>query len=402
MVPEEVPGRLTLAAISFARSSRTATVVLSNGERATMPVPEGYFADTSRVEAHHFFPSACLLVAVTTDGDEIVFELPAPGWAPTGARPSVYLDQNQWSTLFKAHYTPDRVSQVELAAAKRLVELANARKVRLPASSGTYAETTKFTDNLSRYRLATTILQISAGWQLRDPLEVRRAELRAAMAQARMPEHVITLEANALHGPSRRDPVKAGSPAFPDHVNLALAAVVSALSMIEVALDAEHIVPGRPTGWVEWSQKFSDWLDTEARSADKKRASVDVFLLHDLRFEIAEEAARAGLTQGQLAEWSATRFAADVARMPSLGLFRELVHERHLNKGTTWRENDLTDLIYLSCAAGYADFVVCERATAGLLRNAITKRGSGARVFRRLADAVPEIEARLQRDSDQA
>ena len=48
------------------------------------------------------------------------------------------------------------------------------------------------------------------------------------------------------------------------------------------------------------------------------------------------------------------RFAP--APSPAVGLFREVLHSRHLNKGTTWRPNDLTDMIYLSCAAGYADY----------------------------------------------
>jgi hypothetical protein len=54
---------------------------------------------------------------------------------------------------------------------------------------------------------------------------------------------------------------------------------------------------------------------------------------------------------------------------------------------------DLTDMIYLSCAAGYADYVVCERATAGTLREAVRRRGGGTQVFRRLQDAVPVISS---------
>jgi hypothetical protein len=71
------------------------------------------------------------------------------------------------------------------------------------------------------------------------------------------------------------------------------------------------------------------------------------------------------------------------------------MHARHLNHGTTWRPNDLTDLLYLSCAAAYADVIVAEGHMAGILRQALGRLTRPASVFKKLRDAVPSIEALL-------
>jgi hypothetical protein len=85
----------------------------------------------------------------------------------------------------------------------------------------------------------------------------------------------------------------------------------------------------------------------------------------------------------------------DTPELPATGVFREMLHERHLNKGTVWRHNDLTDMVYLSCAAGYADFVVCERHMGNVLTQGLKRLRRPTLVFRRLRDAVPAIEGRL-------
>ncbi|MCX5606670.1 hypothetical protein OHB39_03540 [Streptomyces sp. NBC_00047] len=73
-----------------------------------------------------------------------------------------------------------------------------------------------------------------------------------------------------------------------------------------------------------------------------------------------------------------------------------MLHSRHLNKGTTWRPNDLTDMVYLSCAAGYADFVVCEKHMRDPLQHGLKRLGRSAQVYRQLTDAVVAIEEALE------
>lgn len=56
------------------------------------------------------------------------------------------------------------------------------------------------------------------------------------------------------------------------------------------------------------------------------------------------------------------------ARMPALGAFTRLMVMRQINASHKWRPNDLTELIFLSCAAGYVDYVAAEKHTGTQLR----------------------------------
>jgi len=163
-------------------------------------------------------------------------------------------------------------------------------------------------------------------------------------------------------------------------------------------LDAEPVESTPPEGWVAANQRFSDWLDGEQRDSGQKRKCIDVLLLSDLQQEIAGEASAAGCSPDQMSTWSRRRFASDVAKMPNTGLYRELLHNRHLSRGYRWQPNDLTDMIYLSCAAGYADFVICERSTATAVVRAQQRLGRPRNTFTSLLEAVPEIADRIRAD----
>ncbi|XVV15105.1 hypothetical protein ACQP2X_12405 [Actinoplanes sp. CA-131856] len=77
-----------------------------------------------------------------------------------------------------------------------------------------------------------------------------------------------------------------------------------------------------------------------------------------------------------------------ISELPATGLLRELTYERHLNVGATWRRNDLTDMMYLSFAIGYADVVVRERHMRTALHQSLRSLGRSTQVFRRLSDAI--------------
>jgi hypothetical protein len=64
-----------------------------------------------------------------------------------------------------------------------------------------------------------------------------------------------------------------------------------------------------------------------------------------------------------------------------------------LNADDRWERNDLNDLLYLCCAAAYADIVVGEKKTCNYLQRVQSNVTPGAQVFAGLADALPSIEA---------
>ncbi|MBF5083091.1 hypothetical protein [Quadrisphaera sp. INWT6] len=271
----------------------------------------------------------------------------------------------------------------------------------LPASSAHYYETTKWTHDASRYRLGLSILQHSHGWQLRDPLQVRRDEISRSFQHALfggpppVGSDTITLSPDVIHGEVRGGRAIEVPPDFPPDMATLHRALVSASALIDVMLDMEHIPAQAPTRWTAANQAFSDWLDTQPLDSNQKRNSIDAFLMNDLVTEIAEEALKGGLTIDQVRVWMENG-GKSIALTPGLGLYREMMQDRHLKVGLTWRPSDLTDMIYLSMAAGYADVVVCENSMGASLNTGIKRLHRNTSVFRRLSDALPTIETMLE------
>ncbi|HEX8001576.1 MAG TPA: hypothetical protein VF519_02660 [Mycobacteriales bacterium] len=397
---------LPIVLVTMSRDDVSVSFLRADGKEARFPLRTSPFSETSALARLHLAPTddsfaGRVLLAVTATGDDIAFELASgDDHKQLAGRLIVYLDQNQWSVLSKASDPAARIPDEDRVAAQRLANLARDRRLVLPASSGHYHETTKWTDDAARHRLGLTILQLSRGWQLRDPLQIRRDEIRASYehmfldAPAPRAGSVVTLMPNTIHGPSRGAPPPKPPPDFPPALAAEYSALVSATALIDVMLDRDHIPATPPTAWAQTNQRFSDWLDQEPRDSRQKRKAVDVLLLQDLQQELAEEALSSGITPTQMSEWI-WQHPVQFAALPALGLFREVLHDRHLNRGVTWRPNDLTDMVYLSTAAAYTDAVVCERSMGSALKRGLTRLGRTTPVFRRLREAVPAIERML-------
>jgi len=387
------------------RADSSIVFVREDGKEARFPLGTSPFSATSALASLHWAPSdasfaGSVLLAVTVAGDTVVFELPSDDQEQLAGRLIVYLDQNQWSVLSKANDPSSRIPDEDRAAALRLEDLARGGALILPASSAHYHETTKWSHDAARYQLGLTVLQLSRGWQLRDPLQVRRDEIRASYAQmfragpTPSARAVVTLMPDKLHGPPRGGHSSEPPLDLPPHMAAAYKALLSATVLIDVMLDHDHIPATPATGWTQTNQQFSDWLDQESRDSQQKRKAVDVLLLQDLQRELAEEAHSSGITPMQMSSW-VRQHAVRLAELPALGVFREILHDRHLNQGLTWHPNDLTDMLYLSTAAAYTDVIVCERTMGSALRGGLTRLGRNTPVFRRLRDAVPALEHML-------
>lgn len=92
------------------------------------------------------------------------------------------------------------------------------------------------------------------------------------------------------------------------------------------------------------------------------------------------------------ADWLLELNEEQIASMKSLGIYRELLHEKISDPGTIWEQNDLTDMMYLSCGAAYADHVVGERRLISDLRCGLARLGRQVNVHSKLANLVPALD----------
>ena len=394
----------SLIRISIDWPTHVVTLHRSDGAVGTaqLPIADGFRATRVRRTTWNMLLNG--FIAETVDGDEVALELHSFDEVDQmDGRLVVYLDQCVWRRLSDAQHDPAAIGNpAELAAARELINLVEQRKVLLPLSAGHHSETTHWRDHARRYQLGLTTLRLSRGWQMRDPLVVRRQEikdglLRHIQARSLVPASpVFTLQPNAASG--RVAPVDTPSD-FPPEAAHMMQTLTYLTTMVSVILDSEPIAATtEKLAWVEVNQRFSDWLDNETtRPGPQKRKSVDVLLLNDIGQEVAEEAHRAGLHPSQMSTWVRGPMFRDMEQVAALGIYRAVLQDRHLNVGTTWAPNDLTDMIYLSTATGYADIVVAERHMTNMLTQAQRRLRRTLSVYPSLARALPVINDHLER-----
>ena len=383
----------SITSIVMDRATSTATI-LSSDRKETFPMLPSPFEPSSAIVRLTYIPSDNRLHLKTDRGDTIIAELPTlHNPAPRGGRPVVYLDQKDWSLLANVIYDPGKVgSHVEGEAAERLIALARETKVILPMSQAHMGETSQWTNAERRYRLALTVAQLSRGWQMRHPLDIRRYELRQSIASRMQldplpPLDVITLEGCAAQLKSfsrRHDRSHARLPARTAH---AIDALTCISSYFGAMLDAEAVLKNPVPGWASENQSFTDWLAGEAKTPAQKRKSTGARFFADLQLELVQAARESGITASEINTWLDTIFD-DIRAMRSLGLFSEVYQDKHLNQRAPWHSNDLTDLMYLTCAAGYADYVVGERSLVSYVNQATRRLGKPTNIYPRVSDLL--------------
>jgi hypothetical protein len=330
-------------------------------------------------------------------GDEVTLETgPFDSTEPQrDGRPVVYLDQCHWVTLAQQRWAPEKVAERDRDAAARLIELAEGRRVILPLSGGHLTETTGL---LGRHRrhLATTMIGLSGGWQMLNPVVVRGRELSAALAGRDLTvAGVFGLEPYSLFidGPE----MPSGADDLPAPWPETHRRVVYALSIYSTLVEPERLESEEGADMAErWAARHHALaLDMRQRGTAKKDIP-DVawaMLLSDLQQEIAEAAMGARVSFADAVKWLENDARNDLASMPYLARHYELIRQRLSNADDRWEGNDLTDINYLACAAGYADVVVGEKKMSEYLRRAEARVPSGANVYRTLPDVVAGLES---------
>jgi hypothetical protein len=133
---------------------------------------------------------------------------------------------------------------------------------------------------------------------------------------------------------------------------------------------------------------FAQWLAESGQSKEAKRKQTGWFFLSDTTGELATAATMCGLSTEQYSTRLQNDAISAVEQLPALGLYREALYDKTVNSASKWEDNDLTDLFYLSCAAGYADHVVCEREAASVLRQGSRRLKRNVAIHRSLQELV--------------
>lgn len=339
---------------------------------------------------------------VLRNGEQVTLEVGTR--ATRGARPIVYLDQNQWILLARHRYAPEKLNSEQRAACAAVSALAARGDVILPLS-GAHAVETARADGRWRHDLAMTMLSLSRGWQMLSPLKVRMLELGHDMtgSPVRRDEHATTvfgLKPSALYTAESSYELS-----YPDRLPPAAHELVQRLTwgcaFVETLLEDE----------IDDAERGRDLADRWARvhgeiarsirgsSPEQARLTTHGCVLADLKADIARSARAAGMTQAEFDEWlAATR--STISRMPYIGRLEEVVYHRLRNPTAGWNRNHLNDVHFLCCAAGYADIVVCEKETADHLQRAVRRAAPGAEIHKSLARGWDALQSLSETPSE--
>ncbi len=346
-----------------------------------------------------FVPRTSSLEVELTSGITLTMEIGT--LLATVERPVVYLDQNHWIDLARYCIGSSQISEERVRVCRRITELVEARQIILPVSGAHLVEIAK---NAGRQRrdVAQVMMKYSQGWQMISPLRARAHELLhlfGAEPAALGKSQVFTLNPHALWADdrNRQRPADCLDGSLPAELQGLLDRITWAEALLETFVDPEPTVSDigteRAEKWANSFQELAIHVRNTPQARQHLRGMTRVRALNDFIQDIAQAALVAGWSTEEFQQWWSLRAENDISAVPMLGRFRELVHLRVSNADDKWHRNDLNDTLFLCTAGAYADIVVGEKKMTSYLMRVQGKVPDGARLFRRLEDALPTIEA---------
>ena len=149
--------------------------------------------------------------------------------------------------------------------------------------------------------------------------------------------------------------------------------------------------PAARQRWLDGYRNFAGQVHGQKLSPDETRSIAHAVLASDLRDETIQAAQSVGASDADLATWLTDRAETDFERAPHLATLEELLYHRLRSRDDHWKPNDLLDMHFLSCAAGYADLVVAERKFSDYLSRARRRHRMNAAVAATLPGAIEAL-----------
>lgn len=378
-------------------ANRQIKIIYQDGREDTQEMKDDDPLLNSEIKQSIFDWEKWWVIIITSRDHLIITEAYSPvGSPPLRSRPSIYLDQNHWSAVANALIEPKTIKPPERReAAQRLAELAKDAGAVLPLSSAHLAETTPlFGDR--RYNLGATMANLSGGWQMRHPVEVWKSEVREVLADViegfpslTQGGPVITLEPQAmLHGTSRVRNMNIND------VELFTLTLTDPNVIVELLIHPEKLERISVAGWAERNQNLTDHVANLADDISQKRTKAVYAFWYECLYMLRTELDELGISAELIMSIDIKVIKRKLDEKPMLRHLAYLFIQRYVDKSIRWKENDLNDMVFLACAAGYADYVVAENHTGRQLQQFQASTGRKSNVFRTLEDLV----VALQRD----
>jgi hypothetical protein len=371
------------------------TIVFQSGKRVVEPLAGDRQSIDFPIAKSIFDWEKWWITTITRRGDLVIFM----GYNPTNEpmrphRPAVYLDQNKWSLIAASLVTPERVKDTaELEAAKEVLRFANDDGIVLPLSSAHLLETSALHTE-RRYEVGIAIASLSAGWQMRHPMNVLQHEaalslgqlLAAPAAALPMPRPVITTEPHAWE--QAPNPGLGETPDGSAGVFLEMLKGPSAL--VAQLVDPDPLAREPATTWAEHHARITRQFATIGGTKEVRRAVARRRYWNE-NLGIYRHALIHRFKSYDFPTFSDSELKRFLGRGEMTSLLSELFSQRFLDRNSRWSRNDLIDMLYLSCAAGHCDYVVCEARTGTQLRQIQRQQGKPQTVFTSLSSLVEAL-----------
>ncbi len=281
---------------------QAATFELVDGATFAVPFPPELSRANAGIKRALFDAERGEYVATLPMGDEVTLEVAGSGGRgeqPRGA--VVYLDQLHWIALARHRWAPEKLSEVERAAAGEFVTMAERQEVTLVISAANVTEATQM-DGRHRRHVATMLLGLSRGWQMRSPLAIRAQELSAAMRgeNPRVPAP-FTLRSGAIFADGL-EPVDAPED-FPANWKEFFQSIVAMDAVVASIINDEKIpkLEGEAMAeqWAQSHHELAIYMREHKTPKEHVRLNARARFLGDMAQEIAGAARDAGLVERQ-------------------------------------------------------------------------------------------------------
>lgn len=369
------------------------TIVFSDGKeiRNKLPISNGF--EESQLSQQVLDCENWWIYSETLRGHWIMSEGYNPNsQPPLNGRAVVYLDQNHWRILSDALFEPSAIADSKLLrAAEELIALVFECKVVLPLSMGHLLEISALHGEV-RYRVGLAMASLARGWQIRHPIDLWKSEARSSIRA-----HLKIGGDESLH-----EVVTEPGALFESANNLGVTADMSDIEKLTKMLSGPNILltqllepvkipKEQGTNWSEYHARITAQMEMQQVTKHQRRKiAIRRYWNENLGFYIPLFREFTGsFDSPTLSDSEITKLFSE---SPMVGLLSELFVNRFIDVRTKWNQNDLVDMLYLSSAAGYVDYVCAEKHTGTQLREAQKRLGRNSNVFISIRELVDSLK----------